>query len=200
MPKISDLSAVSSLDGSETFPVVQGGATKKATIDDLLQPRQTWAAAGGSAPSLGATDLGGGATPVTLGSGVHLLSSFNRIGVECFATARIHCDGTNTAGVGSVTLAGLPVPPKYQGSGTDGGQNVGYGFIIDGTDFTFHPLRVVIDPFYHETEPLLFMSADVDGTPGSFLSGTILAHDDFPVDFGEAFYLNVTLQYEGDLG
>lgn len=33
--KISDLTAASALDGTEAFPVVQSGATKKATVNDL---------------------------------------------------------------------------------------------------------------------------------------------------------------------
>lgn len=166
------------------------------------ESRKAWEDAGGAIPSFGATDLGGGATPATVGSGANILTTFNRIGVECFATMRIHADGTNTAGVGSVTIQGLPVAPKTVGAGIDGGQNVGYGFIIDGTDFTFHPVRVVLDPFYSETEPLLFCSAAVDTgalVPASFLDSTIIANGTMPVDWGDVYYLNVTFQYEGDL-
>lgn len=49
--KISQLSAATSLAGTEVVPVVQGGSTKKATIDQILAPASgkgiDFAAAGG---------------------------------------------------------------------------------------------------------------------------------------------------------
>jgi hypothetical protein len=49
--KISQLSAATALAGTEVVPVVQGGSTKKATIDQILAPAAgkgvSFAAAGG---------------------------------------------------------------------------------------------------------------------------------------------------------
>ena len=49
--KISQLSSATALAGTEVVPVVQGGSTKKATIDQILAPASgkgiNFAAAGG---------------------------------------------------------------------------------------------------------------------------------------------------------
>lgn len=55
MPKISDLTAVTSPSGSDVLPIVSGGATKKVTVSNLL--------AGGNAMGSGTTSLDFGAFP-----------------------------------------------------------------------------------------------------------------------------------------
>lgn len=84
--KISQLTAATALAGTEVVPVVQGGATKKATIDQILAPASgkgiDFAAAGGD--TLTIYDEGTWvpvATGVTINSGTPVWSgTYTRIG------------------------------------------------------------------------------------------------------------------------
>lgn len=206
--KISALTAATAPTGTEAFPVVQGGATKKLTLDGLLPARLPWEDAGGAVPSLGtlsAPGVPGG--DVNIGSVPIIQSRFNRLGCECFANFRIHADDDATGGTGFVTIQGLPVAPRYVGSGVSGGQNVGYGFILDlDTAATYYAVNAVIDPAYSETEPVLFFGtrpvvADTEDVwgPASFANGSFLFQADNPVNLSQEFRINLTFQYEGDI-
>ena len=190
--------------------------------------RRPWEDAGGSVPSLGGVIYGGTTkTGPDLGDDAIILSSFNRIGVECFATMRIHSSASGTtAGAGFTTIKGLPVAPKYVGSGADGGQPVGYGFLFDmDTGGSQYDLIAVIDPAFSLTEPLLFVSnrretvdkaGDQDAAvwaPNNFgADSLVFVHGDLvaadfpsvsgavspaPFDLSQEFRLNLTFQYEG---
>ncbi len=160
--------------------------------------RQTWAAAGGSSPAFGAVDLGGGATAPTLGTGAQVWSSFNRIGVECFASCRIIA-GTGAAGAtGAVTLTGLPVTPVNLA------RPIGYGFIIDSSDtYAKYPIQVVWDPVFSTTAPMLFLDdyqRTADGIPVStvphFSALEPLVAGSSPFEWDDSCIVNVSLQYE----
>lgn len=159
--------------------------------------RTTWAAAGGSAPTLTAGDVGGGAVDAALGTSPTRDSSFTRIGSECFASCRI-IPGAGAVGLtGSWLLTGLPVAPMITGGH---GRVVGHGFALSpGSPTTPYHIKVVLDPYFSTTKPCLFIfdkySAG-DWVAPDFASIEPLCHDNNPFDFVEGKILNLTLQYE----
>ena len=190
--------------------------------------RRAWEDCGGAVPSLGGVIYGGTTkTGPDLGETPVIHSKFGRIGRECFATMRIHSSSSGTtAGAGFTTIQGLPVAPKYQGAGADGGQPIGHGFLFDmDNGGLMFPLIVVIDPAFSETEPLLFVghrretvdkTGDQDATVWAgntfgatslvFVHGTLEsgdfpsvsgAVDPAPFDLSQEFRLNLSFQYEG---
>ncbi len=188
--------------------------------------REPWERSGGAVPSLGGVVYGGATkTGPNLGPNPIILSSFKRIESECFATMRIHSGSSGTtAGAGFTTIQGLPAAPRYVGSGADGGQPVGYGFLFDmDNSGRMYPLTAVIDPAFSLTEPMLFVahravtiaSEDPDvsvWTDNNFgPSSLVFAHGDLvsgdfpsvsgdvgpaPFDLSQEFRLNLAFQYE----
>jgi hypothetical protein len=112
--KISQLSSATALAGTEVVPVVQGGTTKKATIDQILAPASgkgiNFSAAGGD--TLTMYDEGTW-TPVVAGStsaGTATYSvqngRYTRIGRQVFIECTISWSaGTGT---GNMRITGLP--------------------------------------------------------------------------------------------
>lgn len=178
-------------------------------VPGAIAARTTWQAAGGETPAFGAANFGGGATPIDLGAAPSILSTFTHSGGECFATVRLKSGGAGAAGgVGAWTITGLPVPPKIVGAGVDGGQNIGYGFLLDAGDgLRETAVRAVVDPGLPTDDPVLFIigkAGVADATdvivPVDFSFGgdDIPAHDSTPFNFVSGCILNLTLQYEGD--
>lgn len=128
--KISQLSSATALAGTEVVPVVQGGATKKATIDQILSPASgkgiNFSAAGGD--TLAIYDEGTftpGFTNLTIGNGT-LFGTFRRIGKQVFVTFGFICGSTTS--VGTLTgITGLPF--------TTGTIGAGRFFAANGTAF-----------------------------------------------------------------
>lgn len=180
------------------------------TENAIAPARTTWAAAGGAAPTIGAVDLGGGATAPTMSGTPAVLSSFNRIGKECFATMRIHATGSGAL-VGGASIVGLPVAPKPQGVSGEGGQNVGYGFMFNAGAGIGYFVNAILDPTYSTTVPILFLHAGLDaddvagdgGPRAAALVGFsgepfLIVSDNKPFNFNATqFFLNLALQYEG---
>lgn len=124
--KISQLSAATALAGTEVVPVVQSGATKKATIDQILSPASgkgiNFAAAGGDiltiydenswSPSI---KFGGASTGITYS---RQAGTYTKIGnvVTVVFDMRLTSKGTAT---GALTIEGLPFASA-------GGVNVGF--------------------------------------------------------------------------
>lgn len=204
--KVSELAAVTALDGTEAFPLVQSAVTKKATIDQLFGPLQPWEDVGGSVGAFGAGNFGGGAVPIDLGADGVVLTQFGRIGSLCFATCRLKSSGAGAAGgTGAWTVTGLPVPIKMVGAGADGGQNVGFGFLLNGgAGLQKIPVHLTIDPGLPSADPFIFIDFKVSGgnlvpVDFSFGGNDIPAHDANPFDFVAGSIMNVTMIYEGDL-
>ena len=123
--KISQLSAATALAGTEVVPVVQGGATKKATIDQILAPASgkgiDFSAAGGDILTMydegtwtPTITFGGGSTGITydIQSG-----TYTRIGrmVVCNFDVRLTNKGSSTGNWG---IGGLPFTPASEGHGS----------------------------------------------------------------------------------
>lgn len=125
--KISQLTAATALAGTEVVPVVQGGTTKKATIDQILTP----AAGKGIDFSANTGTAGmtselldwyeeGVFTPVfanlTLGNG-SVAGRYTRIGRIVTATIQMEF-GTTTAWTGFCSsISGLPFASPYRANG-----------------------------------------------------------------------------------
>lgn len=113
--KISQLSAATSLAGTEVVPVVQGGSTKKATIDQILAPASgkgiNFAAAGGDTLTI----YDEGAWTPTITANVGTITSYTssgkytRIGNVVTVSALITITNAGT-GAGALIVAGLPFP------------------------------------------------------------------------------------------
>lgn len=116
--KISQLSSATALAGTETVPVVQGGSTKKATIDQILAPASgkgiDFAAAGGDTLTIydeGTWTPSFGGTTTYYGRA----GTYTRIGRLVFVDGFIHID---TNGTGSqTTISGLPFTPASSRDG-----------------------------------------------------------------------------------
>jgi len=130
--KISALPAATALAGTEVVPVVQSGATKKATIDQILAP------AAGKGIDFSANSHAAGMTSELLndyeegtwtpsdGSGAGL--SFSVIANTCFYTKvgnLVTCTFAfvypATASASSATITGLPFTAKATGNSVAGG-------------------------------------------------------------------------------
>lgn len=185
--------------------------------------RLSWADAGGSTPSLGGVyPLNTAGVAVDLGTSPSILSTFNRIGSECFASMRIHSGTSPASGEGYTTIVGLPVAPKYVGSGNDGGHFIAHGELFDiANGGRIYPVKAAIDPAYSTTYPIIFVPFKVTSisatglsatdvlTPRSFGSGTTLpimhgtgtyptygSLSADPFDLAGGFILNLQFQYE----
>lgn len=122
--KISQLSSATALAGTEVVPVVQGGSTKKATIDQILSPASgkgiNFSAAGGDTltiydegtwtPTL--TSAGGNFTTIAYGD---QQGRYTRIGRMVKVQGNLFTSGAITAGSasGQVYIAGLPFTAGY---------------------------------------------------------------------------------------
>lgn len=182
----------------------------------------TWAAAGGASPTLGGvypTNTAGVA--VNLGTSPVVHSRFSRSGSWVDASCRIKGGTSPASGEGYTTIVGLPVAPSYVGSGNDGGNWIGAGALFDIANAgRFYPVRVVIDPAYSTTYPIIFLAdaaetvdkaGDQDATvwkPRSFATPLPIMHgggtayptygtlSPNPFDLSGGFILNVTMRYE----
>lgn len=128
--KITQLTAATALTGAEVAPVVQGGTTKKATIDQILAPAAgkgiDFSANGGTVLTQYAE---GTFTPtftgLTVGNGT-VFGFYRRIGKQVFVTFGFILGSTSA--VGSLTgLSGLPFT-----TGTVGGSRF---FTVNGVAF-----------------------------------------------------------------
>ena len=119
--KISQLTSATALAGTEVVPVVQGGVTKKATIDQILAPASgkgiDFSAAGGD--TLKMYDEGTW-TPVIQGTGTAGTESgtknatYTRIGNRVFARLSLSAY-TLTGATGNIRLTGLPFSARWNG-------------------------------------------------------------------------------------
>lgn len=114
--KISQLSSATALAGTEVVPVVQGGSTKKATVDQILAPASgkgiNFAAAGGD--TLKMYDEGTFAPTVygstTVGTATYAIQDgrFTRIGNRFFF--QVTLSWTGHTGTGDMRFGGFPTP------------------------------------------------------------------------------------------
>lgn len=128
--KISQLSSATALAGTEVVPVVQGGSTKKATIDQILAPAAgkgvdfsaNTSAAGMTSELLdwyeegtwtGALVCGTSGT-ITLNASFQT-GSYTRIGRLVTVTGLFYVDSVSSP-VGSLSLTGLPYPINSGGA------------------------------------------------------------------------------------
>lgn len=122
--KISQLSSATALAGSEVVPVVQGGSTKKATIDQILAPAAgkgiNFSAAGGDTLTI----YDEGAWTPTQGAGLTVVGAFSsygyytRIGRQVTVFGSISGATSVAANSGQVMCGGLPFPVVIPGVGT----------------------------------------------------------------------------------
>ena len=122
--KISQLSSATALAGTEVVPVVQGGSTKKATIDQILAPASgkgiDFAAAGGDILTMydeGAwtpTDASGASLSFTVGN-----CTYTRIGRQ--VTAAFNITFPTTSDTNAQLLGGLPFSASSASQGVCGG-------------------------------------------------------------------------------
>ena len=103
--KISELTAATALDGTETVPVVQGGSTKKATVSALIERAgaQTWTPAitswnGPSAQT----------APTISGSGAICTGYYWNVGPLTFWKAHISMGADFAAGTGAAWALSMP--------------------------------------------------------------------------------------------
>lgn len=122
--KISQLSAATALAGTEVVPVVQGGSTKKATIDQILAPASgkgiNFAAAGGD--TLTIYDEGT-FTPVvvgtsTAGTATYSAQSGKYTRIGRLVTVEIYLNWSGGTGTGSLQFGGLPFAVGSNGFGS----------------------------------------------------------------------------------
>lgn len=117
--KISQLSAATALAGTEVVPVVQGGSTKKATIDQILSPAAgkglnfsaNSSAAGMTSELFNWYEEGAWTPTITAGSGAITAYTsagyYTRIGRQVFVSGTISISNNGTGGT-SVNISGLP--------------------------------------------------------------------------------------------
>ena len=136
--KISQLSSATALAGTEVVPVVQGGSTKKATIDQILAPASgkgiDFSAAGGD--TLKMYDEGTWTPTVTASGGgsfttVSATGQYTRVGrlVQFTLTIVITNAGTATGAV----VATLPFSAATADSAVMGRETNATGFSLQGT-------------------------------------------------------------------
>lgn len=124
--KISQLSAATALAGTEVVPVVQGGSTKKATIDQILAPASgkgiNFAAAGGD--TLTIYDEGVFTPTITSASGVITTvaagGKYTKVGTLVHVTLQIGMTTDAAVGTSNLTISGLP----FSAASPEGGQLV----------------------------------------------------------------------------
>lgn len=129
------------------------------SLSAIPAARQTFAAAGGSAPNLYGLNAGAlpdnSGTAFTLGTGAVQDSSWQVDGKEASWSVRLVA-GTGASGTAADqwALGGFPTAPKMT---TGHGRVIGSGFLLDSEDsYAPYDVLVVIDPFYSTTKPVLF--------------------------------------------
>jgi hypothetical protein len=128
--KISQLSSATALAGTEVVPVVQGGATKKATIDQILSPASgkgiNFSAAGGD--TLNMYDEGTWTPVDTSGAGLTFdpgtTGMYTRIGNVVFVSASVRYPVT--ANANGASISGLPFAASGSVDGAQGGLTTNY--------------------------------------------------------------------------
>lgn len=120
--KISQLTAATALAGTEVTPVVQGGVTKKATIDQILSP------AAGKGIDFSANANAPGMTS-------ELLDWYEEGDFTVTAGASSGLNGTWTAGTGKYTRVGNRVEFTIQFTGT----NIGFSSLLGFYNFSGLP-------------------------------------------------------------
>lgn len=135
--KISQLSAATALAGTEVVPVVQGGSTKKATIDQILAPASgkgiNFAAAGGDVLTMydegtWTATLTASVTPPTIP--VTVTGTYTRVGRQVTVTCSFAA--VSLAGsAGDVQITGLPFTVGSQDChGTCGNNSLSGGSLM----------------------------------------------------------------------
>jgi hypothetical protein len=126
--KISALPAATALAGTEVVPVVQSGATKKATIDQILAPAAgkgidfsaNTGAPGMTSELLTWYEEGACSMTVTASSGTITTASvvalYTRVGRSVTVTGTITITDNGT-GAGALLVAGLPFTPNGNACG-----------------------------------------------------------------------------------
>lgn len=109
--KISQLSAATALAGTEVVPVVQGGSTKKATIDQILAPASgkgiDFSAAGGD--TLTIYDEGTWTPTDASGAGLTFTTTYAKyIRVGKVVTVNMFITFPSTASAAQANIGGLP--------------------------------------------------------------------------------------------
>jgi hypothetical protein len=94
--KISELTSATALDGSELLPVVQGGVTKQATIDDLVSTG-TWS-----------PTVYGQVTPGTYTT-TSTIATYSKVGKQVTLSAKIEFSAAS-GGSGNCMISNLPYP------------------------------------------------------------------------------------------
>lgn len=126
--KISELDAATALAGTEVFPVVQGGSTKKATIADVVGSHLTYS------PTFDTTG-----DDVNLGSGALQQGHYVEFGELVFFTARIVWGSSPDEGSGFYQPT-IPVVPAT------GPFVAGGGFVLNASDeYKPYPVLPVLD-------------------------------------------------------
>lgn len=134
--KISQLTSATALAGSEVAPVVQGGITKKATIDQILTPAAgkgiDFSANGGDV--LTQYDEGTWAPVVTASSGA--ITSYTSSGsytrVGRMVTATVNAKVTNAGTGGGALIVTLPFTSNAAQVYTCAGRDDNTGLAIQG--------------------------------------------------------------------
>jgi len=124
--KISQLSSATALAGTEVVPVVQGGSTKKATIDQILAPASgkgiNFAAAGGD--TLKIYDEGTFTPTISSASGVITTvaasGKYTKVGTLVQVTFQFGMTTDASVGTSNLTISGLP----FSATSPQGGQMV----------------------------------------------------------------------------
>ena len=155
--KISQLSSATALAGTEVVPVVQGGSTKKATIDQILAPASgkgiDFAAAGGDTLTI----YDEGTWTVTwvglTGTPSNTTGQYTRVGRLVFFT---YAAGANSiTGVAGSTYFLLPITPAQYAAGSMISQTAANGGQMDieitGVSYptSFSGIYMVFSGVYH---------------------------------------------------
>lgn len=161
--------------------------------------RQTWQAAGGSAPAFGAVDVGGGAAAIGLGTtGLVQASSFTQLpGKECDASCRIVLGIGATGATGLVSVTGLPVLPNPDIA--QNGRIIGHGWLLDasgGAGYQMWDVLVLIDALFGDN-PTLVVPRDANGAPNAYGDFSAAVHDTNPFTWAAGDVMNLTMRYEG---
>jgi hypothetical protein len=118
--KISQLTSATALAGTEVVPVVQGGITKKATIDQILSPAAGKGidfsanshAAGVTSELLDWYEEGAWTPTMTSASGTTTVNSssarYTRIGDKVFVVFQINYSTDASVSTSDFTIGGLP--------------------------------------------------------------------------------------------
>ena len=174
--KISQLSSATALDGTEVVPVVQGGATKKATIDQILAPAAgkgiDFSANGGDVLTqydegtftCGMTASSSGT--ITLNNS-YKTGRYTRIGRQVTVCGFLVVDSVSSP-VGAAFITGLPFTNGTADSNLSSGTVYATG--MDATAVT--ALQARIAPSESRLEVALFAAGSVAAAAGKIVAGT----------------------------